>query len=274
MKRTVVLDTETTGFSPASGDRLIEIAAVELVDRRPTGRRLHGLFWPQRSVPTQASAVHGWTTEKLRGKPLFSSQAAEIAELLDGAELWAHSAAFDARFLNAEMERAGMGRQYTLSCSMKLAKKTVRHLPNHKLATLANWAGHTWTGRAHGAMADTLALVDVLGKLWDTHTPAPPPTPARAANTPPAAQLAPWTGSVAPGHDPRLAKLAWTGGLPNQGARWSAQEDAQLRAGFLDGDGLRELVARHGRSPAALALRLQRQGLVADDHPYAAQQRR
>lgn len=277
--RTVVLDTETTGFSPASGDRLVELAMVELANGAPTGRRMHSLYWPQRQVPDRAAQVHGWTTAKLRGKPLFSSQAQAVADFLDGAEGWAHNAAFDARFLNAELERAGILRHYPLSCSCKLAKKVLPGQPNYKLDTLARWAGHTWTGRAHGAMADTLALVDVLGKLWTTQpaprAPARVQAPARAATpTPSASPLPAWTGPVAPGNDPRIQPISTPHSLPRQGARWNAEEDALLRATFLDGANLRELVAAMGRSPGALVLRLAHQGLVAPDHPYAHMARR
>lgn len=125
-ERAIVLDTESTGFSPASGDRMIEIAAIEIVHGTITGNTMYGVFWPQRSVPDRAAEVHGWTTAKLRGKPLFSTVAQQFADFFEGAELWAHNAPFDNR-LDAEMAKAGVRRSYALSCSMRLAK---RQLPS------------------------------------------------------------------------------------------------------------------------------------------------
>jgi DNA polymerase III subunit epsilon len=282
MQRTVVFDTESTGFSPQNGDRLIELAAIELVDWRPTGRTIHGLYWPQRQVPKAASDVHGWTTEKLRGKPLFQSHAAEIAAFFEGAELWAHNAAFDRKFLNTEMGKAGHFDAWEVSCSLQLARQRLKD-HSHKLVDLARWAGHTWTGAAHGAMADTRALVDVLLKLRQLPAPQAPakktkatglatPGPAQRAAAParttPSA-LAPWTGPVAPANDPRVARVDWSGHPFAQGKPWGTDEDALLRTAFLDGANLLELARTHGRTPAALALRLERQGLVAAGHPYA-----
>ena len=275
-ERAIVIDTESTGFSPNSGDRLVEFAALELRRGVPTGARLHSLFWPQRAVPPQAAAIHGWTTERLRGKPLFADKAEEIADFLAGAELWAHSAPFDTRFLNAEMERAGLKAGWKISCSLKLAKTRLPHLSSHKLSALTSWAGHTWTGRAHTAMADTEALACVLTRLWDMpDTGRVKAKPAVGAVAPAArASLAPWTGAVVPGHDPRLAAQPWRGLLPRQGKPWSGEEDLLLRSQFLEGATLNELASHMGRSPAALALRLERQGVIAPDHPYAFTRKR
>lgn len=285
-ERAIVLDTESTGFSPASGDRMIEIAAIEIVHGTITGNTMYGVFWPQRSVPDRAAEVHGWTTAKLRGKPLFSTVAQQFADFFEGAELWAHNAPFDNRFLDAEMAKAGVRRSYALSCSMRLAKRQLPQLRSHKMADLATWAGHQWTGHAHTAMADTEALASVLLKLWPMGAPpersakapkastskaSPASTPTGAPKAPP---IAAWTGSVAPANDPRISPITWTGPLFGQGSPWSPDEDARLRAAFLDGNGLLDLVQAHGRSPAALALRLERQGLIVPDHPYAGLRRR
>lgn len=82
MKRSVLFDTETTGLDPATGDRVIEIAALELVGDLPTGRAFHVLLDPQRDVPEEASRVHGFTIDDLRGKPLFADKAAEFLEFI------------------------------------------------------------------------------------------------------------------------------------------------------------------------------------------------
>lgn len=283
--RHVVLDTESTGFSPDKGDRLIEFGALELLDGRPTGRTVHGVYWPERAVPAQAAQVHGWTTERLRGKPLFRSQAAEIAGFLDGATLWAHNAAFDSKFLRHEMARAGQRSDWTLSCSLLLARR-VYGKGSHKLADLAARARHTWTGAAHGAMADVRALVDVLRMLERDgarllaehgHPTRPAPSTPRATTAPRATAarakeppLEPWTGPKAPASDPRIAPAQTLDVHPfAQGKPWTRDEDLFLRTRFLEGHTLRDLARAHGRSPAALALRLERQGLIAANHAYA-----
>ncbi len=100
--RQIVLDTETTGLSARNGDRVVEIGCLELVGRRPTGRRLHLYLNPERDVPIDAQRIHGLTDEFLADKPKFREVAAEVAEFIHDAELVIHNAAFDMEFLNAE----------------------------------------------------------------------------------------------------------------------------------------------------------------------------
>ena len=101
--RQVVLDTETTGLEVSEGNRLIEIGAVELVERRVTGRQFHYYLNPQRRIDQGALEVHGITEEFLQDKPLFADIAAEFIEFIRGAELLIHNAAFDIGFLDAEL---------------------------------------------------------------------------------------------------------------------------------------------------------------------------
>lgn len=101
--REIVLDTETTGFEPESGDRIVEIGAVELYNHMPTGRRFHKYINPQRAMPEEAFAVHGLGDEFLRDKPLFVEIAQEFIEFVQDAKLVIHNAAFDMKFLNAEL---------------------------------------------------------------------------------------------------------------------------------------------------------------------------
>ena len=103
--REIVIDTETTGLDPAAGHRVVEIACVELLNHVPTGRVFHALVDPERDVPEEAVAVHGITTEEVRGKPLFVSIATELLTFLGGDPLVAHNAEFDLNFLNAELRR-------------------------------------------------------------------------------------------------------------------------------------------------------------------------
>ncbi len=109
MSRQIFLDTETTGLSPESGDRVIEIGCVEMVNRRLTGRHLHFYINPERPSHEDAVKIHGLTDEFLADKPVFASLADEILDYCRGAEIIIHNAAFDVGFLNAELKRVGKG---------------------------------------------------------------------------------------------------------------------------------------------------------------------
>lgn len=104
--RQIVLDTETTGLEVNQGHRLVEIGAIELAERRPTGRNFHRYLNPQRAIDERALAVHGISSEFLADKPLFADIALELIEFIAGAELIIHNAAFDLAFLDAELTLA------------------------------------------------------------------------------------------------------------------------------------------------------------------------
>jgi DNA polymerase-3 subunit epsilon len=105
--RQIVFDTETTGLNPDQGDRIIEIGCVEIVNRTLTGKTLHLYLNPDRDSHPDALAIHGLTTEFLSDKPRFPDVADEFLEFIRGAELVAHNANFDAKFINAELRRIG-----------------------------------------------------------------------------------------------------------------------------------------------------------------------
>ena len=105
--REIVLDTETTGFEPSEGHRIVEIGAVELLNHMPTGRTYHQYLNPERSMPKEAFEVHGLGDDFLRDKPLFTHCAADFLAFIGEAKLIIHNAAFDMKFLNAELQRAG-----------------------------------------------------------------------------------------------------------------------------------------------------------------------
>ena len=105
--RQIFLDTETTGLSPESGDRIIEIGCVEMISRRLTGHNKHFYVNPERKNSEDAVKVHGLTDEFLADKPLFASIADELMEYLADAEIIIHNAAFDVGFLNEELRRIG-----------------------------------------------------------------------------------------------------------------------------------------------------------------------
>lgn len=105
MNREIVLDTETTGLSPAMGDRLVEIGCVELINQLPTGRTFHKYCNPQRDMPEEAFRVHGLSADFLADKPLFSGIAEEFLGFIGASTLVIHNASFDMGFLNNELER-------------------------------------------------------------------------------------------------------------------------------------------------------------------------
>jgi DNA polymerase-3 subunit epsilon len=107
MTRQVFLDTETTGLSPDSGDRVIEIGCIEMVNRRLTGNTLHHYLNPERRSHEDAVKIHGLTDEFLADKPKFAAVADELIAFLQGAEVIIHNAAFDIGFLDAEFKRLG-----------------------------------------------------------------------------------------------------------------------------------------------------------------------
>ena len=106
--REICLDTETTGLKPEEGHRIIEIGAVELIDKMPTGREYHVYINPEREVPPDAVRMHGITSEFLADKPVFADIAEEFLAFIDNAKLVIHNAEFDRRFLNAELTRLNL----------------------------------------------------------------------------------------------------------------------------------------------------------------------
>lgn len=107
MSREVILDTETTGLSWADGHRIVEIGAVELVSRLPTGRTFHHYLDPQRDMDAEVIRIHGITNERLKGMPVFADVVDKMLDFLGDAPLVIHNAGFDVGFINAEMGRVG-----------------------------------------------------------------------------------------------------------------------------------------------------------------------
>ncbi len=167
MLREIIFDTETTGLSPARGDRLVEIGCIELVDRRETGRSFHAYFNPERDMPPEAEAVHGLSAQFLAGKPLFADRAEQLLDFIGDAPLVAHNAAFDFGFLNAELARArrlALGDDRMI-CTVQMAR---RRFPGskHSLDALCVRYGIDRTHRVkHGALLDAELLVQVYIEL-------------------------------------------------------------------------------------------------------------
>lgn len=105
--RQLVIDTETTGLSVANGDKIIEFAALEMIDRKLTGKSLHLYINPERLIEAEAIRIHGITNEKVKDAPIFSDIAPQIIEFIKGAQLIIHNAKFDIGFLDWELQNAG-----------------------------------------------------------------------------------------------------------------------------------------------------------------------
>ncbi len=167
MTRSVLFDTETTGLDPLAGDRVIEIAAIELVGDLPTGRRFHCLLDPQRDIPEEASRVHGFTRADLAGKPLFADMADAFLDFVGEDPLIAHNAPFDFGFLNAELARL---RRPSLPGSrmvdtLAMAKVRFPGMPN-SLDSLCRRFGVDLSERTtHNALLDCLLLAEVYVEL-------------------------------------------------------------------------------------------------------------
>lgn len=167
MMREIVLDTETTGFDPGKGDRLIEIGCVELYNRIPTGREFHHFVNPERDVPADAQAVHGISTEFLKDKPLFAQVADAFLDFIAEDILVIHNAAFDIGFLNAELARLGRGplAMSRVVDTLALARRKHPAGPNSLDALCKRYAVDNSQRTKHGALMDSLLLADVYVEL-------------------------------------------------------------------------------------------------------------
>jgi DNA polymerase-3 subunit epsilon len=165
--REVVIDTETTGLDPEAGDRLVEIGALELVNKVPTGRTFHRYINPQREVPQEAFDVHGLSNAFLSDKPLFADVATELAEFLGDAMLVIHNAAFDMKFLNAELGWTGHPPLPWARAvdTLDIARRRFPGAPT-SLDALCRRFGVDNSGRVkHGALLDAELLAEVYLEL-------------------------------------------------------------------------------------------------------------
>lgn len=165
--RQIILDTETTGLDPATGDRVIEVAAVELVNLLPTGATFHRLIDPERDIPAEASRIHGFTNADLVGKPKFAEIAAEMLAFLGDAPIVAHNAPFDFGFLDAELLRAGFPKlnRALMIDSLMLAKERYPGMPNSLDALCRRLGVDNSMRAAHNAILDCNLLAQVYLEL-------------------------------------------------------------------------------------------------------------
>lgn len=160
--RQVVLDTETTGLSPETGHRIIEIGCVEIVNRRVTNRHFHTYLNPEREVDEGAFKVHGISTEFLQDKPLFQDVFEELLEFVEGAEVIIHNAPFDLSFLNAELQRLKFKKTFEQHCrifdTLPLAREKHPGLRNNLDALCKRYNIDNSNRELHGALLDAEIL--------------------------------------------------------------------------------------------------------------------
>jgi DNA polymerase-3 subunit epsilon len=163
--RQIVLDTETTGLNPRTGDRVIEIGCVEIVNRMLTGNNFHRYINPERDSDEAALAVHGLTTEFLSDKPRFAEIVDELRAYIDGAEIIIHNAPFDLGFLNHEFQTLGLA-PFVSHCTNVIdtlvSAKELHPGKRNSLDALCDRYGISNSHRKlHGALLDAELLADV-----------------------------------------------------------------------------------------------------------------
>ena len=163
--RQIFLDTETTGLYPAQGHRIIEIAAVEMINRRPTKNHFHYYLNPEREIDPAAQEVHGISLEFLQDKPLFGAIAQEMLDFITEAELIIHNAPFDLGFLNSELGRIGLQPIETncdkITDTLKMAKLSRPGQRNNLDALCRHFGINNAKRTLHGALLDAELLAEV-----------------------------------------------------------------------------------------------------------------
>ena len=165
--REVVLDTETTGFDPESGDRIVEIGAVELMGHMATGRTYHQYINPERSMPEEAFQVHGLGDDFLKDKPKFAAVGQAFLDFIGDAKLVIHNAAFDIKFLNAELKWMGLPQipwDQAID-TLAIARKKFPGSPASLDALCRRFGIDNASRTLHGALLDSEILAEVYLEL-------------------------------------------------------------------------------------------------------------
>jgi DNA polymerase III subunit epsilon len=165
--REIVLDTETTGLDPTTGDRVVEIGAVELFNHMPTGKTYHQYINPDRAMPKEAFEIHGISDEHLRDKPRFRTIAPDFLKFIGDATLVIHNAPFDMKFLNHELAAAGhpaipMSRAFD---TVALARQKFPGSPVSLDALCRRFGVDNSAREKHGALLDSEILAEVYLEL-------------------------------------------------------------------------------------------------------------
>lgn len=165
--REIVFDTETTGLDPKTGDRLVEIGLIELVNHIPTAHSFHRYVNPERSMPAEAQRIHGLDDAFLSDKPLFSAVAGELIDFIGDATLIAHNSKFDMGFLNFELARVGHSAipDQRVIDTLMLARRRHPAGPNSLDALCNRYQIDTSRRTFHGALLDAELLAEVYIEL-------------------------------------------------------------------------------------------------------------
>jgi DNA polymerase-3 subunit epsilon len=165
--RELVMDTETTGLDCRNGDRLVEIAAIEVVNYIPTGRTYHQYINPQRDMPQEAFAVHGLSAKFLSSKPVFADIVGDFLEFLGDAKMVFHNASFDMGFINMELDRASreIVQPHRIVDTLALARRRHPGGPNSLDALCKRYGIDNSTRTLHGALLDAQLLAEVYLQL-------------------------------------------------------------------------------------------------------------
>lgn len=166
--REIVFDTETTGMDPSTGDRIVELGCIELFNQVPTGKTLHHYINPERDIPAEVSAIHGITNEHVKNKPVFAEIYGEFLELIgDDAQLVAHNADFDMKFINAELARVGhepISNKRVID-TLKIARLKFPGSPASLDALCRRFGIDNSAREFHGALLDSELLAEVYLEL-------------------------------------------------------------------------------------------------------------
>lgn len=165
--REVVLDTETTGFDPETGDRIVEIGAVELMGHMATGKTYHQYINPERSMPEEAFQVHGLGDDFLRDKPKFAQVGQAFLDFIGDAKLVIHNASFDIKFLNAELKWMGLPQipwEQAID-TLEIARKRFPGSPASLDALCRRFNIDNSSRTLHGALLDSEILAEVYLEL-------------------------------------------------------------------------------------------------------------
>ena len=165
--REIVLDTETTGFEPEQGDRIVEIGAVELHNHMPTGRTYHQYINPERAMPNEAFEVHGLGDDFLRDKPVFADIAQAFVDFVQNAKLVIHNASFDMKFINAELgwvKMPGIPFEQAID-TLVIARKKFPGSPASQDALCRRFNIDNSARTLHGALLDSEILAEVYLEL-------------------------------------------------------------------------------------------------------------
>jgi DNA polymerase III subunit epsilon len=233
-ERILFVDTETTGLDPRVGHRLIEVAAVESINRKLTGRVFHHLVNPGRDIEPGATAVHGMSSEDLIGKPKFAEIVDEFIDFVKGATVVIHNAPFDLGFLNAELTRARgfttQALELTVIDSLLLAREQFPGKRN-SLDALCDRLGVDNSARnVHGAVLDSRLLAEVYFALTRGQGLL---GMDEVVGVDEMSQTAPWlepfTGMLIPLDIPEKARAAHTAWLADAGANTKSWGDVVVR---------------------------------------------